>query len=136
MNKMIPLPTKSPFVKRIFTYVSQEHYEQLSRDQKTSNCPSLSQYFRLILSGQESKIIYRDLQEEKALFLMNKLSQQMDELTNMLIEKAQVNWPVDKSYIALINEMRNLFGENKEILKKLLTIWSLKYTLVKTSTKR
>ena len=135
MKKKEPIPIQEQYVKRIFTYVSQTHYEQLVADQKRSNYPSLSQYFRIILGGQQRKITYRDLEEEEALFLMNKITVQMTQLTEKLGEKALANWPVDQSYIRLINEMRILFNENKEILKKILTIWSQKYTLVKTSAK-
>lgn len=56
MKKKESLPSQEQYVKRIFTYVSLEHYERLLADQKTSSCPSLSQYFRIILSGHKEKI--------------------------------------------------------------------------------
>jgi len=136
MKKKESRPSQEQYVKRIFTYVSQTHYQQLLADQKSSNCPSLSQYFRIILSGHKEKITYRDLNEEQALYMMNNLAVRTKELSKKMDERLLTNGLPDHSLIVAQKEVRNLLIETNDILRKLVTLWSLKYTLVKTSPKR
>ncbi|MGH2622733.1 MAG: hypothetical protein ACRDE7_03625 [Sphingobacterium sp.] len=115
--------------------LSSNQYELIKKRQESSNTPHLGQFIRFILFPKDDKIIARNLDEEKILINLNKLSIQFNQLKDQLVISARIleielkKLPSQESEVLVrlkesILETNELLIELKKLFIKIIETWS------------